>query len=163
MPASMNLNAYLRAVFSKAGGLASPSTEYIINLAASLDNGTLDTQIDKAWGDTRSIAALEDLDLNGTAIKDAFGDNLAFVDVCGVFVATPAANTGNVIVGAAAATAAVLATGAATHTRIIKPGGFDFWFAPAGWPVVAGTSDLLRVAPSAGTQVYSIIVVGRSA
>jgi hypothetical protein len=163
MPASAQLQGYLRAVFTKTGALSTPSVEYIINLAAALDNGTLDTQLDKAWGDTRIISALEDLDLNGATYKDAFGDNLAFLDVCGVFVATPAANPGNILVGAAAGSTAILGVGAATHQRIIKPGGFDFWFAPAGWPVAAGTSDILRVDRSTGTCTYSIIILGRSA
>lgn len=160
MPASASLQAALRVLYTKTGNLNSPQVEYILNLAAVMASGVGDTQLDKVWGDTRSISAGEDIDLIGTAIKDAFGDNLAMVDVCGVYVAADPGNTGNIIVGAGTA---VLAAGAAAHTRIIKPAGFDFWFAPTGWPVAAGTTDLFHVAPSAGTQIYSAIIMGRSA
>lgn len=163
MPAITVLDAYLRTLFTKTGNLASPQVEYIINLAASLASGTLDTQCDKAWGDTLTLSALKDLDLIGSTDKDAFGDNLAFAEVCGVFAAADPTNTGNIILGNAAATAAVIGVGAATHTRIIKPGGFDFQFSPAGWPVAAGSTDFFRIAPSAGTQIVSIIIIGRSA
>lgn len=165
MPASAQLTAYLRAVFTASPALGSAQAEYIINLGASMLTGIGDTQIDKAWGDTRTVASgtPDDLDFIGSAIKDAFGNNLAFAEVCGVLVAAEAANPGNIIVGAAAALATVLAVGAATHTRIVKPGGFDFWFAPTGWPVATGSTDVHRVASSSGSSIYSIIVLGRSA
>jgi hypothetical protein len=163
MPATIQLQASLRALFTKTGTLAGPQVEYLINLAASVASGTLDGQADKAWGKTAAIAAVDDIDLIGTAPKDDFGDNLGFVEVCGVFVYADAANPGNILVGAATVSTAVLGVGAATHVRVVKPGAFDFWYAPTGWPVATGTTDLLRIDRSTGTCTYSIIIIGRSA
>lgn len=135
----------------------------------SLDNGTGANQADQIWDDTRTLAAsaTEDLDLAGTALQDAFGANMTFVKVKGIFVAAASGNTNDVVVGAAATNTFVGPFGAATHTAKVRPGGVLALACAdsTGWAVTAGTGDLLRIGNSAaGTPVtYDIVIVGTSA
>jgi hypothetical protein len=133
-----------------------------------LDSGTGANQADKVWSDTRTITAsgTDDIDLAGV-LTDAFGAGLTFVKVKIIAVSAASGNTNNVVVGNAAATQFQGPFGAVTHTVAVAPGGL-FLVAradAAGWPVGAGTSDLLRVTNGgAGTSVtYDIVIIGTSA
>jgi len=166
MPLTTNIRAQITCALTKAGDLGTGSFPVQLLIEAALASGTTDVQADKAWGDTRTLApsATEDLDLAGV-LFDPFGDAFTLAEVVAILIMAAAANTNNVIVGNHATAAFVGPFGAAAHTRAIKPGGFDFWYAPAGWPVTATTADLLKVLNSAGgTSVdYSAVIVGRSA
>jgi hypothetical protein len=126
------------------------------------------SQVDRAFADTRTIAAsgTDDLDLTGTALQDILGANLALVRVKLIAIFAYSANTNNVVIGNAAATPFLGPFGAATHTVTLPPGGMFMVSAPtaAGWTVGAGASDLLRVANSgAGTSVtYDVVILGSS-
>lgn len=144
----------------------------VANVQANLSRGSLKAltsgvgadQVDKVYSETKALAAAYDLDLAGT-ILDAFGAVCTFARVKLIAVIADPANTGNVIVGAAAATQFFGPFGANTHTVNVRPGGSLLFFAPdaTGWPVVAGASDFLRFAPSAGTQTCDIVIAGASA
>lgn len=166
MPVTVSVTAEVIANQSKTLDLSAPRGVITNRLQAALDNGTLDTQADRVWGDTRTLAAstTEDLDLAGVLI-DQFGDPATFAEICCICITAPLTNTNDVVVGGAPSNAYVGAFGAATHTLKVRPGGCILHFAPAGHAVVAGTGDLLRVGNGgAGTPVdYSIIIVGRSA
>ena len=141
------------------------------NLARSvqLGSGTAAGQADKVFSDRRTLAAsaTEDLDLAGVLL-DAFGAAITFVKVKGLFISAAAANTNNLVVGAASANQwATLLNAAGTIT--LRPGaGFCAIAGPAdatAYGVTAGTGDLLKVANSgAGTPVtYDVLIVGTSA
>lgn len=164
-----NISVAVRSTYSNALDLKSVAASLNFMRGFSLDSGTGAGQADRIWDDTRTLTASsnEDLDLNGAAIQDALGLNLAFVKIKGILVAAAATNVNNVVVGAAASNAFVGPFGAATHTVAVKPGGL---FAAAcsdaaGWAVTAGTGDLLRIANGgAGTSVtYDIVIIGTSA
>lgn len=148
--------------------LGSKSAPQVLSRAITLDSGTGANQADRVFTDIRTIAisGTDDLDLAGSLL-DAYGNTITFVKVKGIFVAADSLNTNNVILGAAAANQFIGPFGAATHTAAIHPGGFQCFACSdaAGWPVVAGTGDLLRVANSgAGTTVnYAIAIIGTSA
>lgn len=165
MPLQTSVRAALDCYLTKSADLGTPNAPIGLLAAAVLETGTLDTQADKAWGDTRTLAAStsEDLDLFGLLL-DAFGDLFSPVEIVAVMVSADAANVNDVVVGGAAATQFVGPFGAATHTHKVRPGGFYFWYAPAGFANAAG-ADLLKILNGgAGTSVtYSIVVVGRSA
>lgn len=120
----------------------------------------------RLWTDRRTLAAsaTEDLDLAGTTLLDEFGAVTAFARIKALFIKASAANTNNVIVGAAAGTPWVTLLNS-TGTVTIRPGG---WIAVAaggdatGYAVTATTADLLKIANSgAGTGVdYDIAVLG---
>lgn len=134
----------------------------------SLANGTGANQADLLWTDRRTINASsnDDLDLAGT-FTDVFGQAVVFVRVKAILIVADSGNTNNVVIGNAAATQFLGPFGAAAHTLAVKPG--DSFFASAlgaiGWPVAAGSADLLRIANSgAGTAVnYNIGILGCSA
>jgi hypothetical protein len=137
--------------------------------AVSLTDGSTAGKADKVFHDRRTLAAsaTEDLDLAGVLL-DAFGTAITFVRVKGLFVSAAAANTNNVVIGAAASNpwATLLS---ATGTLTLRPGASVGVMAGEAdattYAVTAGTGDLLKVANSgAGSTVtYDIVIVGASA
>ncbi len=125
--------------------------------------GTGINQADRIFTDTRSVAAAEDLDVSGGALTDAFGNVFTIAKLKTLVVCAPTANTGNIILGGIANS--VLFLSVATTTTTIKPGACFALTDPsaAGITVTNATADLIRVAPSAGTQVYDILIIGASA
>jgi hypothetical protein len=82
-------------------------------------------------------------------------------------VRAAAGNTNAVAVGGAASNGFVGWVADATDKINVRPGGVFGLFAPdsAGYPVTAGTADLLRIGNGgAGSSVtYDIIIIGASA
>lgn len=155
------------ANYQQSVDLATGTIPLDLTRTVTLASGTAAGQADQVFIDTRSIApsANEDLDLNGSTLRDGFGNTLAFLRVKALYIAASAANANNVIVGAAAATQwATLLN--ATGTITLRPGASFMAVAGAAdaitYAVVAGASDFLRVANSgAGTPVtYDIVIVG---
>lgn len=135
------------------------------------DSGTAADQADRIWTDTRTITAsgTDDLDLAG-GLTDAFGTAITFARVRALLVTADPTNTNLVILGNAAAngwSGTNTPFTATTTTHRIQPGGLNLYIAPQadGFPVTAGTADILRVTNSAGgTPVtYTIIIIGCSA
>jgi hypothetical protein len=120
---------------------------------------------DVMWSDSRTLTAssTENLDLTGT-LTGMLGGTVAMAEVVAIYVEAASTNTNSVIIGGAASNGFLGPLGGATHTYALAPGEFVLWSSQAGWPVVAGTGDLLKVANSAaGTSVtYNIIIVGRT-
>lgn len=129
--------------------------------------GAAASQMDRLFADQRTIAisGTDDLDLNGTALQDVLGQNLALARVKLIWVFAAGANVNNVVIGAAAANQFVGPFGAATHTIAVPPGGGALLVTPtaAGWPVTAATADLFRIANGgAGTSVLYDVIIGGS-
>lgn len=140
-----------------------------------LRTGTGAGQADKLWYDERTLAAsaTEDLDFAGV-LTDTFGVTFTLARVKAlIIVAAPkdpsaTQNTNNVVVGGASATqwAALLGT---TGTVTLRPGALLVAAAgeadATGYAVAAGSTDLFKVANSAGSTsvTYQIIVIGASA
>lgn len=129
--------------------------------------GTTASKADKAFADTRTLAASanEDLDLAGSLL-DPFGATLTFVKVKGIYVRAAVGNTNSVILKPASSNGFLGPFGAATHTLTIPPNGYVCLCAPvAGWTVTAGTGDKINLANSAGstTVTYDIVIIGTSA
>lgn len=130
-------------------------------------SGVTANSADLLFSDERTLAAsaTEDLDLAGV-LKDAFGATVTMAEVVGIIILADAANTNDVVIGAALA--AVPLFGGTSGTHAVKPGGIFVAVAPnaAGLLTVgAGATDVLKVAnSSSGTAVtYKIMVFGRSA
>jgi len=169
MALTTDISLAVIATLSKVVDLAN-DPEYSLNLSnkTQLATGTGAGQADVMFTDQRNLgaSATEDLDLVGS-LTDALGTGFSPARVKFLFVKALATNTNNVIVGAASATqwAALLGT---TGTVTLRPGA---WFAAAagaadatGYVCAAGSTDLLKVANSAGsTSVnYQIVVIGAS-
>jgi len=135
------------------------------NKSYSFTDGAGADQADVHWSDERTLAALasEDLDLAGGLI-DAFGAAITFARIKGIYVEADATNINLVAVGGAGANALLGWMASASDNIRVRPGGLFLLVAPdaTGWPVTAGTADLLRIANLAGgTSVkYRIVLVG---
>jgi hypothetical protein len=120
-------------------------------------------QVSKLYADSFSQAQSvnTDLDLN-PGPTGAFGAVL-FTTLKGIIVFAGAANPGDLIVGNVT-NGIVAPFGAATHSQAVKPGGVYMNLNPTatGWPVSAGTADLLRIASAAtsGTYTGDVILIG---
>jgi hypothetical protein len=166
LASSIQLNVIASLVASL--DLADASVPLSKTYRTDMSTGVAAGQADTVWHDTRTIApsGTDDLDLAGV-LAGLLGGTATFVKVKGLIVAAAAGNTNNCVVGAAAANPWVGILGA-VHTAQVRPGGVLAVFAGAldtGYPVVAGTGDVLRVTNgAAGTSVtYDIIVIGTSA
>lgn len=168
MPLTTTVDLSVAALYTKVLDLQSASAPVQAKFTVNLANGAGAGQADRVWADRRTLAASasESLDLAGTLL-DAFGDAATFVRVKAIIVRAADANTNNVTVGGASTNAFVGPFGAATHTVSVRPGGMVAFACrdATGWPVTAGTGDLLQLANSAGgtTVEYEIIVIGCSA
>jgi hypothetical protein len=162
------LRVAINATFTDDQDLSDPTASVALSALESLANGTTNVQADLVWSDTRSVAlsSSEVLDMGtGGGLLTPFGAAFAPAEVCAMLVTADEGNTNNVILGNNGTEDFIGPFGAATHTMAVKPGGWYFVFAPAGWTVTNNSSDKIKVANSgAGTAVvYSIVIIGRSA
>ena len=145
-----------------------PTSNLDFSQKVQLTSGTAAGQADKLWYDERTLTAssTEDLDLNGTQTDD-FGVTFSIARIKTLFIKAAAANTNNVVVGASATNqwAALLGT---TGTITLRPGAHFMMCAgvadSTGYVCAAGSTDLLKVANSAGVSsvTYEIVVVACS-
>lgn len=119
----------------------------------------------KVFSSQRTLAASasENIDLSGT-LADPTNTTVVFTGVKALYIKAADTNVNDVVIGNAATNAWVGPFGAAAHTLALKPGEelLITNFTAAGWPVTAGTGDLLKVLNGgAGTPVgYEIVVIG---
>jgi hypothetical protein len=168
MALSTKLSAAISATLTGAGDLGTPTVALPLSFARDWTTGTASGQADLAWGDTNTLAASAntDIDLAGS-LTGPLGGTVTFARVKAIIVVADAANTNSVVLGNAASNGFTGPFGAATHTVAVPPGGMLMLVAPGttAWPVTASTGDLLRVANSgAGSSVtYQILIIGASA
>lgn len=128
-----------------------------------LADGTGLGQASKVWQDTVPVAQSvnTDMDLAG-ALVGAFG-TVVFAKIKGIIVIAADANPGNLVVGNVT-NGIVAPFGAATHSIAVAPGGVFMNINPqaAGFALVPGTADLLRIASAAtvGSYVFDVVVLG---
>lgn len=170
MPLSSSFALQVTADLTKTLDLSEGRVPLSKVYQAILTSGVAAGQADLVFQDTRTIApsANDDLDLNGTTLQDPFCANIALLRVKGLVISAAAANTNNVLVGAAGANPWVGLLNAAGIVTL-RPGETFAVFAgqadATGNVVIAATGDILRVANSAGVTsvTYDIIIVGASA
>jgi len=161
-------SVFLQALFKQVGANDYSGPIFKPNFLYDKDftGGVGNLQFDEAFIDERTVASAtnDDLDLSGSALQNAFGVNIAFVEIVffGLINAPKdplaAPNTTNLTVGGAANPVAGFTFPA------LKPGGAIALCQTdtAGFPVVAGTGDILRIANSAGASaIYQICILGR--
>lgn len=171
MPLESRVRVELQATERNALDLVAATAPLQVERNLILRNGTGAGNANILWSDQRTIAAsgTDDLDLNGTTLKTAFNADVAMARVKGIYIAAASTNTNNVVVGGAASNQFATWVGAATHTVVVRPGGFIMLGTGQAdatcYAVTAATGDILRVANSgAGTPVtYDIVLLGCSA
>jgi hypothetical protein len=165
----MSLNGFLAAVLqatnTKAMDLGTAKEEPAYTARIEFAHGTGSGQADLIFADQRTIAnsSSEELDLSGT-LKNAFGDNQAFVKIKGLLIKN-LSPTQTLTIGGAASNAWAAWAGAANDVVKIGPGGWHVFGEPAGFAVTAGTGDLLKIANGAAGDPadYIIAIIGTSA
>lgn len=122
-------------------------------------------QANVLFSDTRTLAAsaTENLDLAGL-LTDALGATVSAAEIVAIYVGAATGNTNNVNVSVPAANGFAGPFLAASDGVATAPGQFHLFTNRNGWPVTAGTGDLLTFANSgAGSAVdYDVIVIGRT-
>lgn len=166
MDVNARLNVKVAATATGTEDLGSPTVALSIDRILAFTPGTdAITKADILFKDTRTLAASasENLDLSGS-LTTSFGASIVAAEIVAIYVEASSANTNNVVIGGAASNTFVGPFGAAAHTIAIKPGAFILLSDQAGWPVTAGTGDILKIANSgAGSSVtYNIVIIGRT-
>lgn len=168
MSLQASLTLAISARLGQAADLAEAKSALTKSYSVALTTGAGAGQGDLLWHDQRTLAASasEDLDLAG-ALAGLLGGTAVFARVKGLIVAAAAGNTNNVLVGANVVNgwaALIGPTGASGGTVTVPPGGFFAAGTPsaAGWPVTAGSLDLLHVTNGGGSTpvTYDVIVIG---
>lgn len=165
---NFKLNVQLDASLQNLVGLANVAGPISRGLQSVLTSGISANQVDWVYSETNTLAisGTKDYDLAGV-LTDIFGAVITFARVKLVMLFADAGNTNNVILGGAASNQFQGPFGAVAHTIACKPGGWLAFYAPdlTGWPVTAGTGDLLRTTNSAAgtTVLYDIVIAGCSA
>lgn len=167
MALTTTIKARINAVYTLAADHGTPRADLELLHDIDMASGTGSSQADKVYSDQRTINASsnDDLDLAGS-LTDILGQALTFAKVKAIFVKASAANSNNVVIGAAGSNIFTGPFADSTDKLVIPPGGHALICAPvSGWTVTAGSADTFRIANSgAGTSVtYDIIIIGTSA
>jgi hypothetical protein len=165
---AVQLRAAITATFTDDQDLTDPTAAIALSALESLANGTSNVQADLVYQDTFSIPLSSStvLDMGtGGGMTTPFGGAFAPAEVVGFLLVADAGNTNNIIIGNNATEDFLGWFGAVTHTEAVKPDGWTFHFAPAGWAVANNSTDKIKLANSgAGTAVAgSVIIIARSA
>lgn len=148
-----------------SGDLGTPRKVHAITEIINLVSGTGNSQADKVWSDSRSLAATsENLDLAGS-LTDAFGSTVTFAEVAGLWIHNTSNTSTEILsVGGAASNAFVNWVGNSSDIIKIGAGGVMLLTAPVdGYAVTAGTGDILKIDAGSDTITYEIVIWGRSA
>lgn len=162
MTISLEVLARIHGELTSAGDGGTAKLSINEGTSFDLDNGTAINQANAIYIDDFDIAASgsQNYDLAGT-LEDRLGNVLVFTAVKAIMVIAHPTNVNSVIYGNVT-NGFVGPLSAATASLTIPPGGFIMLTNPtaAGWPVTAGTVDLIKLANSAaGTAVTGTIVI----
>lgn len=161
------IKLFLNAILQNTVGLSVVQGQINSSPTVTLESGTGAGKADRVYSETRTLGASAntELDLAGV-LTDIFGSIITFARIKAILIVAAAANTNDVVLGAAAATVFRGPLGSDTDTLKTKPGGVTLLVAPdaTGWVVGAGTTDKLKLANSgAGTPVvFDLVIIGAS-
>jgi hypothetical protein len=155
--------------FTKAFGLGSGQDNNSVSVKVDLENGELTDQVSEKFSDLRTLpgATTENLDLAGV-LTNTWGETVTFARVKAILVILLTGAAGAVLeVGGAGANAWIgpfgSTTGKQTLRKSLSQAGAYFNIAPdaTGWPITAGTGDLLKINNlDAAAITYKIVLLG---
>lgn len=162
MPLNLEARVELAGLYDRSPGLERPRSDVAIALSRVFADGSGAGQAAVLYTASRTLAsgANESLDLNGTALQDTFGVNLALTKIKGVIIQARDANTTNLTVANVANSINMFG---ATFSLTLQPGELlaKVTNSNAGYAVTPGTGDLLNIANAAGASAtYDIILIG---
>lgn len=161
------IKAVINATYRGVNDLGTPEFPLSISASNAFTNGVGINQADLIFSDRRTLAASanEDLDLAGV-LTDPFGVVITFAKIKAILIKAASGNTNSVNIKPATTNGFLGPFNAAADTIKIPPNGIVLLTAPInGWPVTAGTADLINIANGGGTTSvdYDIIIIGTSA
>lgn len=152
----------IRADLTGSADLSTPRDLLNYSLSTALVSGTGSGQANKSFHDTRTLTSggSEELDLAG-GLTDAFGQTIALATVKVLFIRNKSSSR-TLAVGGSASNGFSSWVGVASDTVKVPPSGALLLIAPgAGYSVVSGTGDLLKIANNTGSSCeYDIIIIG---
>lgn len=163
------LTATIKTVIQATGTknrYAGQTLDTSVNYTASkaINTGTGAGQANEMYDFIRTLAsgATETLDLSGTSLQNAFGENIVFTGVKIVYVEN-LSTTETLTIGNATSNQWLAWLGGATNTETIPPGGILLRtnLSATGWAVTNSSADQLKIANSGGASTsYRIILMG---
>lgn len=163
-----SLRTIIAAQLRRQADLSMPADSLRLTLLGDLSDGSDSGEADQLWHDTRQLAAeaAESIDLAGVLINNV-GEPVSLEAVKVLLVSTLGKNNqGPVRVGPAAVNGWLGPWGDASDHLVLVPESYLLLASTgAGWPVVAGTGDLLSIDnPSTEHPLsYDIVVIGVNA
>lgn len=174
MPLTSEISLRIRSSQTGTSDFGGPNFMPEFEAIIQLVNGTAANQADILFVDERTVAASsnDDLDLAGV-LTNAFGQVITAAEIVAIAVinkpkvATAAANTTNLTIGAGTNPIVGYLGGTTPTIGPLRPGGVVLIASPdaAGIAAVtAATGDILRIANSSGAAAtYQIAILARSA
>lgn len=159
----VNVRLKIDAQLLSALDLSSASDPLLVDILATLSNGTASGNASQMWHDRRTLtaSATENLDL-AASLVNAFGVTLTFARIKCVLVRASTGNTNDVQFTRPASNGVPLFM-AAGDGIALGPGEWFVYFSPTtGKAVTAATGDILTVTNSAGSTsvTYDVVIIG---
>lgn len=164
--ATISLKVDAKLEGSAVLGNDAPVSKVVIDKAIRIIAGTDALgKADVLWAGKRTIVASgsENLDLAGV-LAGLLGGTVTAAEITAIVVLADESNTNDVVLFGAASNAFNGPLTGTTPKLAVGPGDPFYCANRKGWPVVAGTGDILLVANSgSGTSVtYTIVLFGRT-
>ncbi len=170
-------------IFSNDLDVGTNNPEYKGQFSTKLTfaNGITANKADELWTDRRTLTPStpsDDIDLSGTSLQNAFGRDIAFVNIKGLFIINLGKLTSGAYVPAAGEDLLIGATGAAANFfadlfdgdetvrfRLTAGGDFKIGSPLVGYSVTGASSgDILRILNDGSDDItYDIAVWGDTA
>lgn len=161
-----DINLSVRAKLTGTADLGNPSAPVSIDKHIQITAG-IDAlgKADILWADTRMLAAsaTENIDVAG-ALSGLLGGTVTAAEITAIIITADKGNTNDVVAFGAASNGFNGPLSGTTPKLTIGPDDLALVTNKKGWPVTAGTVDLILVAnSSSGTAVtYTITLIGRT-
>ena len=136
--------------------------QHVLKFVGRYSNGVGVNKVDVAWSTRQVISGATDFDLRGGLTSLLNSAVVNFPIVMGLFVVNYSVTTGEyVTVGGGSNPWITWLTASGDGVRVGPEGFKALWSPRDGYATVAGTGDILRVTPAAGTPTVGLLVVGR--
>lgn len=154
------LTIYCAPQYTNSLDLSLPIDDLQYTFDRILESGIAPSRANRSWHDEREVTGVDDIDLGGGTLFDAFGVPLVLATVKLIFIRN-LSEVGTLVIGSAAAREWFEPFGGAGDTINIPPlSSHLLTNLVDGWEVVPGATDRLRIDSGGDTVDYDILVIG---
>lgn len=164
---SSKVQIYVNAPLAETLDLSTAQDPLAIQSQKAISNGVGANQANRTWHDRRTLTQagpgnVDSLDLVGTALQDAFGNNVALARIKALYVKNNSAAS-TLKIGGNVTPIPLFA--AANDVLVLRPGGevLLVGFDATGYALVGGSADILDIThggEDAADLTYDIVVIG---